>query len=290
MGRGFDNQPTHVEIGEVWIDVSVRESHEITAEVSDHPVETGSNVTDHVRPLPRTISIDGIVTNHPLELPLSHAGSARIDTSAIELQVASNPLPRVPPSSIAIEGEPSAGMLSLIPGVDQGIALLGALRLEVRNKVQLSADQHNVNPNARTSLAANVLHFTEPFDRVGAVNEALQSIVDTSQLVTVVTGLAIYQSVALTSLTVERGSDIGANTLKFSATGKVLRFVESEVVQVPDPVNPRGKPAQSQGKQATSAVDPASLSPAAKASLTHNIKNYPGGIGAFFSDFFGGGE
>ena len=29
----------HVEIGDIWIDVSVREGHALTADVTEHPVE-----------------------------------------------------------------------------------------------------------------------------------------------------------------------------------------------------------------------------------------------------------
>lgn len=289
MGRGFDSQPRHLEIGDIWIDVSVRESHEVSAEVSTHPVEVGSNIADHIRPEPRTITIDGLVTNHPLELPMSHVGSAKLERASLELQVATSPLPRVDPSSGTILGEPSVGAFGLIPGVDQGVALLGAIKVEVRSKVELSADEYHVNQNARTSIAANVVRFTEPFDRVGAVHEALQRIFDNSELVTVVTGLAIYSSVALTSLSMERNAEVGPDVLKFTANGSVLRFVKSAHAQLPDPVNPRGKPAQSQGKQATTVVDPASLSPATKATLIKKFKDNPEGFIGGILDLFGMG-
>jgi hypothetical protein len=69
--------PANLTIGTIWIDVSISETHGLTAEVSSHPVEQGPDVADNIRPAPRTIQIDGLVTNHPTETPLSHAGSAQ---------------------------------------------------------------------------------------------------------------------------------------------------------------------------------------------------------------------
>jgi hypothetical protein len=251
MGRGFDGLPRHAEIGDVWIDVSVRESHEVTADVTRHPVEEGTDISDHIRPEPRTISIEGLVTNHPLELPLSHAGTARLDPSGISLNVASANPPRVEPHDRIIQGEPSVGFLSAVPGVDQAVALLGAISIEVRSKVELSMELNHTNPLAANQVSANALHFTEPFDRVGAVHAALQRIMDESLLVTVVTGLAIYQQVALSSLTMERSAQIGSDALRFNATGIVIKVVSSQFAKVPDPLKQRGKPAVSQGKQQT---------------------------------------
>jgi hypothetical protein len=220
--------PRHVTIGDVWIDVSVREGHELQAEITEHPVEAGANVADHIRPLPAAITIEGIVTNHPIEVPQSNLGTARESRSSIE-----------------IEGEPSMGALSTIPGVDQGVALLGALRLDVRSKVV---------------FAAMALHFTEPFDRVSAVHAALVSIVERRQLVTIVTGLMTYANVALTSLSIERSGAVGRDKLEFSASGRVLRIVRSQTAKLPDPVDARAKPGKSRGKQPTEKVQPETLS------------------------------
>lgn len=41
-------------------------SHDATAEVAEHPVEKGSNIADHVRPLPRMLTIEWYITNTPI--------------------------------------------------------------------------------------------------------------------------------------------------------------------------------------------------------------------------------
>lgn len=251
--------PVHVEIGDVWIDVSIRETHGVGAEVTDHPVEVGSNIADHIRTLPRTFSIEGLVTNHPIEVPKSHIGGARASTAPIEILAARPQSQRVPPHSVVIDGEPTVGALGILPGVDQGVAILGALRIEVRSKRQFAAE-HNPIDNQRTQqYSAQALHFTQQFDRVGEVYAALMNIVESNKLVTVVTGLVRYDSVALTDLQFDRSADIGANALKFSAQARALRIVQSETVRLPDPVQPRAKPTKSQGRQAPQQTNPAVL-------------------------------
>lgn len=54
-------------VGAIKFDLLISESHSIEAQVSEHPIEDGSVVSDHVRILPRKGSLVGLVTNHPLK-------------------------------------------------------------------------------------------------------------------------------------------------------------------------------------------------------------------------------
>lgn len=62
-------------VGAVQFDLLISESHSIEAQVTEHPIEDGSVVSDHIRELPRKGSLSGLVTNYPLkpasELPSS---------------------------------------------------------------------------------------------------------------------------------------------------------------------------------------------------------------------------
>lgn len=53
----------------VVIDATIHETHDVKAQVTEHQVETGSNVTDHIRPLPREVTLEGVITNTPLAAP-----------------------------------------------------------------------------------------------------------------------------------------------------------------------------------------------------------------------------
>ena len=47
------------------IDAAITESHELRAEISSHPIESGGEVVDHRRRLPRVLSIEGVVSDTP---------------------------------------------------------------------------------------------------------------------------------------------------------------------------------------------------------------------------------
>lgn len=76
---GAMNLPS--QIGALTLDVTLEESHEYSSEVSDFPIEGGTSISDHVRLLPRQLTMRGFVTDTPLVnvgLPLgrSRASSA----------------------------------------------------------------------------------------------------------------------------------------------------------------------------------------------------------------------
>lgn len=54
-------------VGAVQFDLLVSETHSIEAQVTEHPIEDGSVVSDHIRERPRKGSLSGLVTNHPLK-------------------------------------------------------------------------------------------------------------------------------------------------------------------------------------------------------------------------------
>jgi len=48
------------------IDASISESHDFPSEVTMYPVESGADISDHVRNLPATVRLDCIVSNTPI--------------------------------------------------------------------------------------------------------------------------------------------------------------------------------------------------------------------------------
>ena len=60
---------TSAKIGSVTLDASLRERHLSTAKATDHPVEKGTAITDHIRPEPLQLVIEGVVSNTPLPSP-----------------------------------------------------------------------------------------------------------------------------------------------------------------------------------------------------------------------------
>lgn len=60
--------PIRATVGVVQFDASISEVHSDSSEVTDHPVEEGSDITDHIRKLPSAIEINGRITNTPIVL------------------------------------------------------------------------------------------------------------------------------------------------------------------------------------------------------------------------------
>jgi hypothetical protein len=56
-----------LKIGDVTVDASVSEVHNLDADVTEHPVEQGSDAADHYRAKQRTLQIDGVVSSTPIE-------------------------------------------------------------------------------------------------------------------------------------------------------------------------------------------------------------------------------
>lgn len=60
---GFEGQ---VKIGEVTVDASVAEGHTLEGDVTEHPVEKDSDISDNYRVRPRTVQIEGVISDTPL--------------------------------------------------------------------------------------------------------------------------------------------------------------------------------------------------------------------------------
>lgn len=50
----------------VTLDAATTQGFEVTAEPTEHAVERGADVSDHVKPGPRTFTLEGVITNAPL--------------------------------------------------------------------------------------------------------------------------------------------------------------------------------------------------------------------------------
>lgn len=57
-----------VEIRDLAFDAVTQESHQIGVQVSEHPLETGASVADHIRRLPDQLQIEGLFSNTPVSL------------------------------------------------------------------------------------------------------------------------------------------------------------------------------------------------------------------------------
>jgi hypothetical protein len=69
------------------LDVATTETYGATAEVTEHPVETGSAAGDHIRPAADTFTIEGMVSNTPIRVPSTQMRGATRSTQTLDLRV-----------------------------------------------------------------------------------------------------------------------------------------------------------------------------------------------------------
>lgn len=175
-------KPTRSRIWSIDLDVSVSEQHQGDVDVTDHPVEKGFNVTDHVRAKPETITIDGFVSNTPTYFPeksnvrVNQDGTftgetiARTATQGVAFTDKSN---RKYTWETNAEGDGSRGAqayktLKTIKDSGSIITISTSLRT-YENMVMTSLSVPRVADNG------NGLRFTASFKQIRVVNSATDS-------------------------------------------------------------------------------------------------------------------
>ena len=59
-------QNSAVSIGELVLDVALEETHARQARITEHPVESGCTIADHIQALPESVQLEGVISNTPL--------------------------------------------------------------------------------------------------------------------------------------------------------------------------------------------------------------------------------
>lgn len=72
------------------IDATLNEIHSAQAEVTEHPVEQGSDISDHVRPKPVELKIEGVVSDTPLDSALLGIATRSLPPLGLAAQAASS--------------------------------------------------------------------------------------------------------------------------------------------------------------------------------------------------------
>lgn len=204
----------------VEFDLTLSESHTFSAEVTDHPVEVGTNVADHIRPDPKMLSVEVYVTNTPI---VETGGGRAGELSNLELDV-----PKFEPPI-----EPTIGSAFRLAGKAVGAVV----------------DAITGGPPA---IKSQLLTFPEVFDRVKEIHDILKDLHERGVTSTVLTSTQEYTSMALVAVGYPKKEAGGA---AFTLDFKQVRTVTSETVSAPKPLEPRGAPKASKGAQSKKPVN-----------------------------------
>lgn len=119
------------------IDATTNEQHDASNTITEHPVEKGVSIADHIRPEPDLLTTQGVISNTPIFLPKDHVDGAKQTVVEVEGVAPSVrvPLPVVGSlvGNISIAPTPKGHVMGFDPAFDRVAACYEAL-LEIRNK------------------------------------------------------------------------------------------------------------------------------------------------------------
>lgn len=237
---------------EHFLDVDVVSSSvdERTAALTEHAVESGSVITDHITILPETLSLELVVSQTPItEVTGMTRATVAFSSTTRALE----------PADVPIKVQPSAfkpgGFLLLTTGARAAVQTLA-------NAVLGSAPGTNTMRGSKTTSKAlsgkvsNVLQSSgDTRDRVADVHDQLIRILSGALLVTVNFKGRIYEEYLLTRVTLSSNpGEFGLG--RFSVDARAFRTVTGTTVQLPDPADFRALPKSNSGSKPAKTPDP----------------------------------
>lgn len=207
----FDDPPT-----QIYFDVTVTDKVESVLEVTEHPVETGANISDYARLKLKRFSFEVIVSDTPIFEGVRQNGAlGAIVQSAIQIPGSPRVIPLNPLGAAVEAGDIAASALTSPPFVPQSL---------------------------------NVLNWTKPFNAVGDMLNQLYILQAYAQVLQITTSKYTYKNVLLTSVEQTRDKDIGSGA-KYKLEFKQLRQVNVQSADAPIPDQPRGNQQVNQGSK-----------------------------------------
>jgi hypothetical protein len=198
-------------------DVVTQETHKIINTITEHPVEKGPDVSDHVRAGLDEITLECFVSNAPIDpSDLTTGLNDRKSRAAEKQQKLDVPEYEAP--------------FSPTPGAVFG-AIGGAINSLLSKKRQ---------------WAATVLQFDSPQNYVSNTFNTLRQLRDDAQLVQVLTPMWSYEGMVITSVELPRDKESGDGG-KFTIALKQIRQIETKQVSSPVPTEKRGEKKKDKG-------------------------------------------
>lgn len=190
-------------VASLELDVELQETHDLASDITEHPVEEGADVTDHVRPRLRRVSIEGLVSDTPM---LSNPGVAEVaEFKSLELQIPDRPQ-----------------RLSLSAGISAGISAIGDALF-------------GAPPPQKVML----LTLDDVKSRKRAVYDAIEDVRLNARICRVITSLHTYENMLIEQVTPTRSPENG-NGAVFAITTKEIVQVSSDVTVAPEPAELSG--------------------------------------------------
>ena len=202
----------------LYFDCVTDESLEHGAEVTEHPVEAGANVADHIRNVSDEVKLSILTTNTPIKPDVNNLYNGQIAGLELNVPVYARPI------------VPTPGAL-----MSAGLNYLG--------------DQLNPQKPAK----AVTLQFPEKFNNVAFILGTLLDYKERGAVGKVITPHRTYETMAITKVDMHRDGSTG-DAGEISLSLKAIRFVDTANINAPLPTENRGKTKTAKGKQGTDSV------------------------------------
>lgn len=191
--------------GLIELDAVLSEGHEASADVTEHPVEAGVAISDHVRRKLRTLEIVGVISNTPI-----------VDEKSAGVKEA---IAAVKAFESDLAGD---AILSRIP-IAAGV-VGGKLNATIRGRAD------DARKSRRPIIGADIVNPNA--ERVSFAWTEIERITGEGILVTVATTLRDYPSMAITSARTTRTSETG-DAIEVSLSLKEVVIVSSTKAEIP---------------------------------------------------------
>ena len=238
--------------GQLGFDVTESEALELSSTVTEHPVETGANVTDHVRKNLDKLTLVVFVSNTPITDenfvdPTQPRGTVNnVLLSGDNLYTGPVPPPQTridPHEYLSLNSPLSLG--GLVGSAARAIAAIGPVFVQV-----------GVQPTEHPDTFASVLTFPEAFSATIETYDALTQLQDDATLVSVILRDSVHDDMLIVGISKPRSVDTGDGA-EFTVQLQQVRIVQTKTTTSPIPTEPRALSPVSRGSTGAATASPA---------------------------------
>lgn len=234
--------PTTGDYTVVEFDVITGEEHNISAQISEHPVEEGANVTDHVRPDLQKVQLKAVVTDSPIN-QVTAFGLSPAPLHGLPGTMVLNGRQNKQLSTFSIKG--GYNPLTL-PG---NLPIIGDITVPTNGfKPPFVAPTFTPGEwgTQSTSVAGTFLQFDTPMKRVAAVFKQLEFMCNKGIECEVSTDVRFYERMLIESVSAPRN---GTDSIEFTIQFKELRTAKTQKTFVKRKAKPKKKDAVAKVEQ-----------------------------------------
>lgn len=204
----------------IFLDATLREGFDAPSEVTQHPVEKGVDISDHVILRPQKLSISGKFSETPFSIEAQAAGVASTVASTIGQNLG---------GALGGAGATFAASKTLA-GVLKPKSITGGSVIDQEGNFREENNLPSENSRLRDAVAE------------------LTNLRESRQPVTIITGLKQYENYMLSGFKVSRDQSTG-QSINVDLEFTEFKVAQSETVRIPIPKTPKALKKADQGRK-----------------------------------------